>query len=97
MVLEKAIMALFQNAAGLAIYLAGLPVQCEWEQVSWKKGSQVSKKDNDIIGTCGPDPAKNDQYGLGFVVFGGVVRGDRATGLLADARVRLLKNQVVIQ
>lgn len=58
--------------------------------------SEVNKKDHDIIATWGPDPDKNDEFGLGCVVFGGVVRGDKATGLLANARVRLLKNQVVI-
>lgn len=96
MVVEKAILAVFQNAARLAIYLHGLPVEYDWEQLTWARGSEVNKKDHDIIATWDPDPDKNDEFGLGCVVFGGVVRGDKATGLLANARVRLLKNQVVI-
>lgn len=103
MVVEKAIVAVFQVAARLAIYLQSLPVEYEWEQVSREQAGReqdikVSKRYDDIIGTCGPDPDKNNEYGLAFVVFGGVVRGDKASGLLANARVRLLKikNQVVI-
>lgn len=70
--------------------------QVSREQAAREQDIKVSKRYGDIIGTCGPDPDKNNEYGLAFVVFGGVVRGDKASGLLANARVRLLKNQVVI-
>ncbi|KAK1831183.1 hypothetical protein QBC39DRAFT_408467 [Podospora conica] len=93
-VVERAIRTLFRDAARLAIYLQGLRVEYEWEQVTRAQGSEVNKKYDDIIGTCGPAPAMDSK--LGFVVFGGVVRGDKTSGLLADARVRLLKNQIVI-
>lgn len=101
MVVEKAILAVFQNAARLAIYLHGLPVEYEWEQLTWARGQrsqQERPRHHRHLGprSWGPDPDKNDEFGLGCVVFGDVVRGDKATGLLANARVRLLKNQVVI-
>lgn len=89
--------ALFQRAAHLAIYLQGLRVEYEWEQVNRLQSTPITKKDDEIIGTFGPDPTKDHGYEFAFVVFGGVARGDKATGLLANGRVRLVKNQIVIQ
>jgi len=96
-VITSAAIALFESAARFAVHLQGLCVEYMWEQVGRPQGSAVSKKDDEIIGTYGPDPVTQDEYELGAVVFGGLVRGDKVSGLLANARVRLLKNQIVIQ
>lgn len=92
-----AALAMFKSAARLAIYLQGMRFEYEWEQVNRPQGPAVSSKDDEIIGTSGADPAKETEYELGLVVFGGLVRGDKASGLLANARIRLLKNQIVIK
>lgn len=92
-----AALALFQSTAHLAVYLQGLRVKYGWEQVNWPQGGTVSRKDDEIIGSRGADPAKESEYELDWIVFGWLVRGDKASGLLANARVRLLKNQIVIK
>lgn len=93
----NAALALFQGAARVAIYLQGLRFEYECEQVNRSQGRAVSSKDDEIIGASGADPARESGYELDFVVFGGLVRGDKASGLLANTRVRLLKNQIVIK
>jgi len=92
----KAAVALFRSAAHLAIYLQGLRVEYKWEQVNRLQNTPTTTRDDEIIGTFGQNPMENHGHELAFVVFGGVVRGDKVTGLLANGNVRLLKNHVVI-
>ena len=88
--------SLCQKAAELAILFRGSTIEYEWEQDLDSLGSlDVIPKDHEIVGTMGPRPDEAD-IGIGFIVFGGVVRGDKSTGLLVNGRTRLSKSHVVI-
>jgi hypothetical protein len=87
---------LCQKAAELAILFRGSTIEYEWEQdINRLESFDINLKDHDIIQTRGPSP---DEEGIeiSFIVFGGVVRGDKSTGLLENGRTRLSKSQVVI-
>ncbi|KAK0749804.1 hypothetical protein B0T18DRAFT_389335 [Schizothecium vesticola] len=89
--------ALFRRAARLAIYLQTLRVEYKWEQVNRLQSTPITRRDDEIVGAFGRNPTENQSPELAFVVFGGVVRGDKITGLLANGNVRLLKSHIVIQ
>jgi hypothetical protein len=57
----------------------------------------VNPKDHEIIGTKGPNPNEDSEFEIAYTVFGGVVRGDKSTGLLENGKIRLSKSQVVIR
>lgn len=87
---------LCQKAAELAILFRGSTIEYEWEQdINRLESFDINLKDHEIIQTRGPSP---DEEGIeiSFIVFGGVVRGDKSTGLLENGRSRLSKSQVVI-
>jgi len=93
---QRELECLCQKAAELAILFRGSTIEYEWEQdISSLKSADVIPKDHDIIGTMGPK-ADGADIEIGFIVFGGVVRGDKNTGLLVNGRTRLSKSHVVI-
>jgi hypothetical protein len=89
---------LCKRAADLAILFRGSTIEYEWEQDTSHLGSlEVIPKDHEIVGTKGPMPNEESGFEIAFIVFGGVVRGDKGTGLLENGRIRLSKTQVVIR
>lgn len=88
-----------EKAANIAISFRGSVIEYEWEQdeSSLPQSRAVVTKDHEIIGTKGPNPNEETNFAISFIVFGGVVRGDKGTGLLENGRIRLGKSQVVIK
>jgi hypothetical protein len=88
---------LCEKAAELAILFRGSTIEYEWEQdTSLLKSLEVIPRDHEIVGTKGPKPNEETAFEIAFIVFGGVTRGDKITGLLENGRMRLSKAQVVI-
>jgi len=88
--------SLCQKAAELAILFRGSTIEYEWEQdLETLESFDVIPKDHEIIGTLNPK-ADEANIEISFIVFGGVVRGDKSTGLLVNGRTRLSKSHVVI-
>jgi hypothetical protein len=89
---------LCRKAADIAILFRGSNIEYEWEQDKTRlKSLEVVPKDHEIVGTKGPRPNEESNFEIAYIVFGGVVRGDKNTGLLENGRVRLSKTQVVIR
>lgn len=84
--------SLCKMAANLAILFRGSSIEYEWEQ-----GLDVAPKDHEVIAVDGPGQNDEANYETLFIVFGGVVRGDKNTGLLEYGRTRLSNTQVVIR
>ncbi|KAH6662560.1 hypothetical protein B0J14DRAFT_685510 [Halenospora varia] len=95
---RKDLDSLCRKAADIAILFRGSNIEYEWEQDRTSlKSLEVLPKDHEIIGTKGPRPTEESNFEIAYIVFGGVVRGDKSTGLLENGRVRLSKTQVVIR
>jgi hypothetical protein len=89
-----------RKAASLALLFRSSSFEYKWEQpYACLKKLHVSKTDHEIIGTTGVDPNRcpDTEYQIRFIVFGGVARGHRTTGLLRDGKVRITKSLVVIE
>src|SRR6266540_3563609 len=85
-----------KQAAELAILFSGSSFEYEWEQDEKNlEGLAVVSKDHIIIGTEGPQPDEDNQ--IACDVFGGIVRGDKSTGLLENGRYRVPLSYVVIK
>ena len=83
-------------AAELALLLRRSTIEYRWEQDEALLPSlDVDPDDVDIIGTNSPDPDSEDDLEVAFIVFGGVVRGEKGTGLLSNGKVRISTSQVV--
>lgn len=96
--MESGLVELCQRAYALALQFRSSTIQYEWQQngqnalMSWKAGEE-----REIKGNNGPVPEDPQGYVDDFIVFGGVIRGDLATGLLRDGATWLLPNSVVIR
>jgi hypothetical protein len=79
----------------IALLLRETKIEYEWDQDLERLTSLATNhNDHDILGTTGPIIA--EPHEIHRIVFGGVIRGDRATGRLKDGRTRLFQTSVVI-
>jgi len=88
------------KAASLALLFRSSSFEYEWEQpYTCLKQLHVSTTGHEIIGTTGVDPSRcpDAEYQIHCIVFGGVVRGNRTTGLLRDGKARITKSLIVIE
>jgi hypothetical protein len=89
---------LCKKAADLAIMFRASSIEYQWEQdVSLLQGLDVVPNEHEIVGTEGPDPSQDKNIEISMIIFGGVVRGEKSTGLLANGRTRLSLTQVVVR
>jgi len=88
-----------RKAASLALLFRSSRFEYQWEQpYVCLKNLHVSPADHEIIGTTGVDPSRcpDTEYQIWSIVFGGVVRGNRTTGLLRDGKARITKSLITI-
>lgn len=84
------------TAYDLAIKFRASKVDYEWEQgQQFSAFSPHEEKGVVVVGNQGVDPGEDKPSRVAFVVFGGVVRGDKTTGLLQHGRTRVLATDVV--
>lgn len=96
---RKALTALCHKAADLALLFGSSNIEYKWEMdpACLPASRDFLPKDHEIVGTKGPDPNVDSDFVVAFIVFGGIVRGEKTSGLLENGRIRLSKTQVVIQ
>jgi hypothetical protein len=86
-----------EEVCGLAYNLA-LLFRCNKIEYLWEQRLELPQpfeaKDLEVLGTEGPD--FNQQHRIARIIFGGVVKGDRATGRLKDGQTRISKVGVLI-
>jgi len=86
---------LCNNAFEIALLLRETKIEYEWDQDRERLPSGTTNhNDHEILGTTGP--TTDEPHEILQIVFGGVIRGDRATGRLKDGRTRLFQTCVVI-
>lgn len=85
---------LCNRAYELSLLLRETKTEYKWDQEIPIPSPQTSYHDHEIVGTTGPQI--EEPHGIHRIVFGGVIRGDRATGRLKDGRTRLFQTCVVI-
>ena len=82
-----------EAANDLALLFRCNKTEYQWEQ-KLELLPSLDTKELEILGTEGPD--LNQPHQVSRIVFGGVVRGDRTTGLLKDGQTRISKTSVLI-
>lgn len=86
---------LCSKAFEIALSLRETKVEYEWDQDIERLPSHATNhNDHEILGTTGP--TTDEPHKIYRIVFGGVIRGDRATGRLKDGRTRLFPTCVVV-
>jgi hypothetical protein len=86
---------LCNKAFEIALLLRETKIEYEWDQdIERLTSLATNHNDHDILGTTGP--TIDEPHEIHRIVFGGVIRGDRATGRLKDGRTRLFQTCVVI-
>ena len=87
--------ALCDKAFEIALLLRETKIEYEWDQdIERLPSYATNQNDHEILGTTGP--TTDEPHEICSIVFGGVIRGDRATGRLKDGRTRLFPTCVVI-
>jgi hypothetical protein len=79
-----------QQAYELALLFRSSKIEYEWQQ----NPKTFLKHSVEILGTEGVPT--HMPYRINRIVFGGVLRGDRTTGKLADCATQILKPSVII-
>ena len=82
----------------MALAFRSSNIDYTWEQlVPAREVSKLSPDLYTVIGSEGPKPEESRNFEVSFAVFGGVVRGDKATGSLSQGKTRLSPAEVVVR
>lgn len=92
---NRDLQTLCNKAFEIALLLRETKIEYEWDQdIERLPSLATNHNDHEILGTTGP--TTDEPHEIHRIVFGGVIRGDRATGRLKDGRTRLFPTCVVI-
>jgi hypothetical protein len=84
-------------AYSITLTFRGSKTEYEWEQDPGQLAISMMNdgKQIEVVGITGQSPNDAANSKVAFVVFGGVVRGDKTTGLLRDGKNCLMPTSVV--
>lgn len=88
----ESLLSICRQAYELALLLRSSKMEYQWQQQVVTDRADFS--DADILGTTGV--SQEEDYQVERVIFGGVYRGNRATGRLRDGSTLILKPGVII-